>query len=157
MAKTDLQKQLAQARHEYNAEIAKLHQKLNKKMVGLLNESIKDLANALDSAAVLYREIPQEYREQVWREQSLKKALNTLGLRPRDSKGQAEGKGKGKRSKVTDEAILDLLEGDAVTTTGVMLHLGLSAVTVAKRLNALLTAGKVTMKKAGTSKYWKKA
>jgi hypothetical protein len=156
--KTDLQKQLAQAEQEYRAEFVKfkekLDEKLNKKTAGLLDEAFVDLANALSKAADTYRAIPKEHREQALRSPSIKKILNTLGLRPLETKTKM---GRVRGSRVTDEEVLSYMEVDEVTTQLIRFKFGWSAVTVAKRMESLLKAKKVTLRKEGTRKYWKKA
>jgi len=59
-------------------------------------------------------------------------------------------------AKVTDEMLIEFLEEDQ-TTADVIDEFGFSSATVAKRLNALLKAKKVTMRREGTSKIWKAA
>jgi DNA-binding transcriptional ArsR family regulator len=146
---------LKKTEEEYEAKRAELESLYAKKRSEVLRKVTSDLAGAFATVIKVYDSIPKEERQNVLSDSLFTDALKHLGLSLKDGKGpRAQKAGAGARAKVSDEAILKFLDKERQTSE-IGAEFSLSAVTVSKRLNALLGAKSVSVRKDGVKKFWK--
>jgi DNA-binding transcriptional ArsR family regulator len=145
---------LATAEKDYAAKRAALDAEFTKKRGELLAQVQVKFADAMKAAAALYAELPEGFKEDVYTSDALTSVLNTLGLRAGKAK-KARKAGKA-TPKVEDASILAYLDTEK-QTSDIAAHVKLSKLTIGKRLADLLKANKVTVRKDGTAKLWKRA
>lgn len=93
-----------------------------------------------------------------WKEKRFVRVLDALWLTSQTQKGStvaAKQRIAGARSKVSDDDILAFLSSEK-STGEVVKHFKVSAVTASIRLGKLAKAKKISARKEGTSKVWKK-
>jgi hypothetical protein len=150
----DITSQLEASHKEFEAKKLELEKQYAKQKAGLLKKVELELLDAFCKVVRTYKAIPEEDRAMVYSDAALALVIKELDLN--HVKAKKAKKQRTAAPKVNDDEILSYL-GSETTTGDVAEHFRWSAVTVGKRLADLLKAKKVSVRKDGTRKLWKKA
>ena len=158
MQETTIVKALQDVEKDFASKKASLERDLKKKTQQVLEKMMTDFARKLREATTHLKLIPKRYRDNIGQQTVVKKFLKLLKV-TENSKVVARKTNKTRKQrtpKVLDETITEYLATERATKD-VQKHYGWSAVTVSNRLKALLKSQKISVRKDGTSKFWRKA
>jgi hypothetical protein len=147
----DLTAQLQDLDKDFAARKAELENQLLKKKGDLIKQAVAEFSEKLEAAVKFLSALPDDYRITVLHAPVVQDSLKLLQIK----QGKGTGARKARTPKISDEKILAFLSSDR-STGEVQEHFGWSAVTSGARLKKLLQAKKVSMRKEGTSKFWKR-
>jgi hypothetical protein len=139
--------ELRVAYDNFEAKKKQLESEFQETKATLLSKAQSQVIAQLSEAANLYQALPEELKLAVRAHDDFPLVLTALGLH--DGKPRAAKR----RAKVTDDVILAYLDTER-RTNEIAHHCKLSKLTTGKRLESLLAAKRVTMRKEGTSKFW---